>query len=157
MSKTGVLIAASVALAAVFAAGCTGPAPPSPVQAIPKILVDYQDNTTKLLLTSVNADVRYNNVTILLSNANNSTMLTFHDTDAFALIAQTNLTFFVINASADEGQTHYAYNSTWHIALAAGSQVGPDAVYQIYIRETADGPIQTESMPYRHLLAETAQ
>ena len=155
MKPAATLMGALAAVTAVVLAGCSGPAPPSPVQAIPKLVVDYQDNTTKLFLTSVNADVRYENVTIVLTNANNSTLLTYHDTSAYALIAHTDLTFFVVNATADSGTTHYGYNATWHIAL--GAQTGPPPVYQIYIRETADGPIQTESMPYRHLLAEMAK
>jgi hypothetical protein len=150
--KLGAALAAA-AIAAVVLAGCSGPSPPSPVAVLPKLLVDYQNNTTKLYLTSVNADVRYDNLTLRLSDANNSTDLVFHSSKSYALVAETNHTFFVINASVDEGETHYFYNATWHLALAPPPQPGSGPVYQIYIRETVNGPIQTEAVPYRHLLA----
>jgi hypothetical protein len=150
--KLGPALAAA-ALLAVVLAGCSGPAPPSPVASLPKLLVDFQNNTTKLYLTSVNADVRYDNLTLELSDSNNSSHFTFHSSKSYALVAETNLTFFVINATVDDGETHYFYNATWHLALAPPPQPVSGPVYQIYIRETANGPIQTEAVPYRHLLA----
>lgn len=152
MAKLGAALAA-VALLAVVAAGCSGPPQPSPVAALPKLLVDYQNNTTKLYLTSVNADVRYENLTVELSDANNSSHAVFRASKSYALVGETNLTFFVINATVDEGETHYYYNATWHIAMGPPPQPMTGPAYQIYIRETANGPIQTEAVPYRHLLA----
>jgi len=48
----------------------------------------------------------------------------------------------------------YYYNATWNIVEARPPSATGERAYQIYIRETADGPIQTESVPYRHVLAE---
>src|SRR5574342_689314 len=147
------LLAALAALSAAVA-GCTGPAPPSPIAAIPKMLVDVADNVTTVTLTSVNVDVRYGNITVTLTNDNLTAPLVFHERKAYALVAHTNLTFFTINASADETTNVYFYNATWHIAPSPTPDATGAPVYQIYIRETADGPIQTDRLPYRHVLAE---
>lgn len=148
---------AALAAASALVAGCSGPAPSSPVASIPKLVVDFSENVTTVTVTAVNADVRYGNITVTLSNANVSSPIVFHEVRAYALVAHTNLTFFTINATADETTKVYYYNSTWNIVEAATSDPSGAPAYQIYIRETADGPIQTESVPYRHVLAEGAR
>jgi len=156
-----VAVFSAIALAAVALAGCSGPSPPSPVAAIPKLILDYQDNVTRIYLTSVNADVRYENLTVVLHNDNitlnstwNATNLTFHAAKTFALVAETNLTFFIINASADESQKHYFYNTSIHIADATPDDPHDPLIYQAYIRDPPDGTTRPEGLPYRHVLAE---
>jgi hypothetical protein len=145
---------AALCLVAVSSAGCSGPSTSSPVAAIPKLIIDYQDNETRIYLTSVNADVRYGNLSVVLSNANLTANLTFNDTKAFALVTSTNLTFFTVNATADESAKHYFYNATVHIAPRPPDNPTDPVVYQAYIVDTADGTIRPEAIPYRHVLAE---
>ncbi len=157
---------AALCLVAVAFAGCTNPSPPSPVAAIPKLIVDYQDNVTRIYLTSVNADVRYGNLSIVLRNDNLTTAfqgnmtvmvpyhLTFNTTKSFALTASTNLTYFNLNASADESGKHYYYNATVHIALRPPDNPTDPVIYQAYIVDTTDGSIRPEAIPFRHVLAE---
>jgi hypothetical protein len=155
---------AALCLVAVALAGCTNPSPSSPVAAIPKLIVDYQDNVTRLYLTSVNADVRYGNLSIVLTNENlthagNSSMIlsnnrTFNTTKAFALIAATNLSYFILNATADESGKHYFYNATVHIAPRPPDNPSDPVIYQAYIVDTTDGTIRPEALPFRHVLAE---
>lgn len=162
--SASVVALAALCLAAVAFAGCTNPSPPSPVAAIPKVIVDYQDNVTRLYLTSVNADVRYDNLSIVLTNQNlthsgNLTVLlsnnrTFNATKAFALVATMSLTYFVLNATADESAKHYYYNATVHIAPRPADNPGDPVVYQAYIVDTTDGTIRPEAIPFRHVLAE---
>jgi hypothetical protein len=142
-------------LSAVLLSGCIGEPPSSPVASIPRLLVDYTNNTTVLYLTSsLGADVRYGNLTMVLHNANLTGNLRFHETTAFALVARTNLSFFVINASADESGTFYYYNATLNIVEQPGGAASDPPDWQIFIRETADGTIQQASIPYRHILQE---
>lgn len=143
----------AVALASVLLAGCTGSTPPSPVAAIPKLLIDYEENTTRIYLTSINADVKYGNLSVSLANENLTANITFNETRTFALVGGTNLTYFVLNATADEGTTHYFYNASVHIADRTPADPNDPLVYQAYIRETPDGPIRPEALPYRHVLA----
>lgn len=145
---------ALLAALAVAGAGCTTPPPPSPVASIPKLTVDHEDNVTSLFITSVNADVRYGNITIVLTNGNLTQNLSFHEVKSYALVAHTDLTFFAINASADASGTSYFYNATMHIAPRLPAEPAAPPSYQIYIRELENGPIQTDSIPYRHVLAE---
>ena len=152
-----IALLASLAAASALVAGCSGPAPSSPVAAIPKLVVDVADNVTTITITSVNADVRYGNITVTLRNENLTGPLVFREVKGYALVAHTNLTFFTINATADETTKVYYYNATWNIVEAAPSGPSGERAYQIYIRETADGSIQTESVPYRHVLAEGAR
>jgi len=147
-------VAFSAVLLSVVFAGCLQP-PASPVASIPRLLVDYTNNTTVLYLSSsIGADVRYGNLTIVLHNDNLTQDTTFHTAHAFGLIARTNLTFFSIRASADEADSFYYYNATMQIVPAQGAPSGQPPQYQIFIRETADGPIQQAAIPYKHILAE---
>ncbi len=152
--RAGLAVLAVLAAASSVVAGCTGPAPPSPVASIPKLVVDRADNVTTVTITSVNADVRYLNITVTLHNANLSAPVAFREVKAYALVAHTNLTFFTINATADEAAKVYYYNGTWNIVQAAPPIPPAEPAYQIYIRATVNGPIQTEPVPYRQILAE---
>lgn len=145
---------AALAAASTLVAGCTGPAPSSPVASIPKLVVDVANNVTTVTVTSVSADVRYLNITVTLSNDNLSAPLVFREVKAYALVAHTDLTFFTINATADEAAKIYYYNATWNIVQVGSPNPSGERASQIYIRETVNGPIQTESVPYRHVLAE---
>jgi hypothetical protein len=145
---------AALAAASSLVAGCSGPAPSSPVASIPKLVVDRADNLTTVTITSVNADVRYLNITVTLTNANLSAPIVFHEVKAYALVAHTNLSFFTINATADEAAKIYYYNGTWNIVDLPSSDPPTEPTYQIYIRLTANGPIQTERVPFRQILAE---
>lgn len=149
-------LAAAVA-ASVAIGGCTTQPPPSPVASIPKLIVDFEDNVTSIYVTSVNADVRYGNITVVVLNDNLTSNMTFHEAKSYALVAHTNLTFFTINASADETSRFYYYNATLHIAPRVPADPAALPSYQIYIRETANGPIQTDAIPYRHVLSEGAR
>ncbi len=155
MKREAALIAL-VVFGGVALAGCGTTTPPSPVAVIPKLIVDFQDNETLLYLTSLNADVRYANLSIVLSSENLTSNLTFNATKSFALVGDTNtnLSFFTVNASADDGRTFFFYNATMHIAPRTPAVPGQPPVYQIYIRDTPDGPIQTDVIPYRHVLGE---
>lgn len=145
---------ALVACAAVVGAGCVTPPPPSPVASIPKILVDYTDNQTVLFITSINADVRYDNISISLANANLTSNISFKARENYALIGNTSLTYFTVNATADESGTFYFYNATAHITQKAPAAPGGEPQYQIFIQETANGPIQQLALPFRHVLEE---
>ena len=110
---------------------------------------------------SVNADVRYGNLTFVLRNDKitlnstfNATNLTFHSSKTYALVAETNLTYFTVNASADESQKHYYYNASVHIADATPGEPHDPLIWQAYIRDTHDGTARPEALPYRHVLAE---
>jgi hypothetical protein len=149
-------IAAAVLVLSTALAGCSGPSTPSPVAAIPKLTVDFEDNVTSIYITSVNADVRYTAITVVLGNENLTSPVVLQENKSFALVGHTALTFFHLNATADEDGTHYFYNATFHIAPKSPPDPGPTVTYQIYIRETADGSIQTESIPFRHVLQEGA-
>jgi hypothetical protein len=151
--RGGLLVPAALAVAAAVIAGCTTPAPPSPIASIPKVIVDFQDNETRIYLTSVNADVRYANVSISLGNENLTANLSFNDTKSFALLARTNLTYFTLNATADDGSTHYFYNASVHIAERTPTDPDDAPVYQAYIREPADAMARPEALPFRHVLA----
>lgn len=158
MRRPLALLSCAVILA-VALAGCGGTTPPSPLAAIPKLLIDYQDNTTRIYLTSVSTDVRYDNLTVSIGDANataNATAAnwTFHSGKSFALVAETNLTFFTINATADESHKHYWYNATVTIGDATPENPNDPAVWQAYIQDTQDGQTRTEALPYRHVLAE---
>src|SRR6266545_1482711 len=123
-------LATLVVLAAVTLAGCTVEPPPSPIASIPRLLVDYTNNTTVLYLSSsIGADVRYGNLTIVLHNDNVSQNATFHAQDHFALIANSSLTFFTVRASADESNTFYYYNATMHIVQRAGTPASQPPEY----------------------------
>lgn len=151
--RRAIAVLVAVALAGAALAGCTTPTPPSPVAAIPKLTVDFQDNETRIYITSINADVRYGNISISLHNANLTENLTFNESKSFAIVASTNLTFFTMNTSADEGTTDYYYNTTLHIGQKPATSPTDPVVWQIYIRDTPDGPIRTEALPFRHTLA----
>lgn len=153
--RAGPLAALVVVLASVVA-GCSGPSTPSPVAAIPKLTVDFEDNVTSVYVTSVNADVRYAEIGVVLTNANFTLPVVFEENKSYALVGHTNLTFFVLNATADEGGSRYFYNATFHIARVPGTDPALPPAYQMYIRETANGPIQVESVPFRHVLQEGA-
>jgi len=140
--------------AAILFAGCVNPPPPSPLASIPKILVDYIDNHTVLFITSINADVRYDNISISLANANLSSNISYKAIDNYALIGNTSLTYFTLNATADESGTFYYYNATAHIAQKAPAAPGGKPQYQIFIQEAANGPIQQLALPFRHVLEE---
>jgi hypothetical protein len=146
-------LAIAVCIAILFA-GCVSPPPPSRLASIPKLLVDYVDNHTVLFITSINADVRYDNISISLSNANLTSNLSFRTAENYALLGNTTLTYFTLNATADESGTFYYYNATAHITQKAPAPVGGDPQYQIFIQETANGPIQQLAMPFRHVLEE---
>ena len=144
-----------VVLAAVALAGCTVEPPPSPIAAIPRLLVDFTNNTTVLYLSSsIGADVRYGNLTIVLHNDNVTENATFHAENRFVLVANSSLTFFTVRASADESNTFYYYNATMNIVKRAGPPSSQASEYQIFIRETTDGPIQQAAVPYKHILEE---
>jgi len=146
-------LALAVCIAILFA-GCVNPPPPSPLASIPKLLVDYVDNHTVLFITSINADVRYDNISISLFNANLTSNISYRTTENYALLGNTTLTYFTLNATADESGTFHYYNATAHIAQKAPAPVGGDPQYQIFIQETANGPIQQLAMPFRHVLEE---
>jgi len=144
-----------VVIAAVTLAGCTVNPPPSPLAAIPRLLVDFANNSTVLYLSSsIGADVRYGNLTIVLHNDNVSEDAAFHALNRYGLIANSSLTFFTLRASADESDTYYYYNATMNIAKRPGTPSGQAPEYQIFIRETTDGPIQQAAIPYKHILEE---
>lgn len=153
MRATAALMGLSVLAAAL--AGCTGPPPSSPVAALPKIIIDHRANETRLYLTSVNADVRYGNLSVSLNNTNlTQGNLTFRAAESFTLNASTNLLFFTVNATADEGGVHYFYNASVHIAPRDTPQQSDPPLYQAFIRDTPDGPIKPEALPSFHILAE---
>jgi len=147
------LVAVATA-AAVLAAGCLGDPPGSPVQTIPKVIVDFFDNTTKVTLTSLNADVRYDNLSLVMSNENLTAPLNFTDTFGWALVAETDLTFFELNASADDGARFYYYNATVHIVEREDNGGGERPQWEIFIRDTPLGSVQTQSVPFTRLLEE---
>jgi hypothetical protein len=147
-------LAALTAVATVLVAGCTGDPTGSPVQTIPKVIVDYFNNTTTITLTSLNADVRYANISLRLENENLSAPLAFSDDHAYALTAKTNLTYFLLNASADEGRSFYYYNASMHIVERAGTAGTDHPQWQIFIRDTPLGNIQTQTIPFTRLLEE---
>jgi hypothetical protein len=139
---------------AVALAGCTNEPPPSPLASIPKLLVDFVDNQTLLYITSISADVRYDNLSLRLSNANLSAPERFNETRGYALIARTNLTYFALNATADRAGSFYFYNATAHIAQKPRTDPAVDPPYQIFIQESANGPIQQLALPFHHVLEE---
>lgn len=153
--KARLLALVAVATAgAVLTAGCTGEPSTSPIQNIPKVIVDFFNNNTTLTLTSLNADVRYHNLSIALSNDNLTEPLVFEEHFGWALTARTNLTYFVMNASADDGHTFYFYNASVHIVERPGTPAGEDPEWQIFIRDTPLGSVQTQSVPFTRLLEE---
>jgi len=156
MGNTGArqLVAAVAACAALVVAGCTGTPPESPVQALPKMLVDFVNNTSSIYITSINADWRYANLSVVLHNANLSGPLTFEENNSYALVARTNLTYFVINASADDGSKFYYYNTTMNIVEVPRTSPTARATWQIYIQDTPNGPTQQQALPFKHLLEE---
>jgi len=142
-------------VAAVALAGCTVTPPPSPLAAIPRLLVDFTNNSTVFYLSSsIGADVRYGNLTIVLHNDNVSRDATFQAQNRYGLIANSSLTFFTVRASADESETYYYYNATMNIVQRPGTPASQPPEYQIFIRETTDGPIQQAAIPYKHILEE---
>lgn len=152
-SRLAVLMVLATA-GAVLTAGCTGEPPGSPVQNIPKVIVDYFNNTTTITLTSLNADVRYHNMSITLTNENLSAPLVFQDRFVWALPVKTNLTYFLMNASADDGDSFYYYNATMHIVARPDTPAGDPPQWQIFIRDTPLGSVQTQSVPFTRLLEE---
>jgi hypothetical protein len=151
-ARLALLVAATVMASAL--AGCTTPTPPSPVAAIPKLIIDFPDNTTRIFLTSLSADFRYDNLSVVLSDANLTANLTFNDTMSYALAVSSNLTYFTVNATADADGERYYYNATIHIADRTPANPSDPPVWQAYIRDTPDGTARAEALPYRHVLAE---
>jgi hypothetical protein len=149
-----VALLAAVTAGAVLTAGCTGDPLDSPVQTIPKVIVDFFNNTTTLTLTSLNADVRYQNLSLVLTNENLTEPLVFADHQGWALAAKTELTYFGLNASADDGDSFYYYNATMHIVERGSSAGGGEPAWQIFIRDTPLGSVQTQSVPFTRLLEE---
>lgn len=147
---SGLIAVATVA--AVLSAGCTGTPPGSPVSAIPKVIIDYYNNTTSITLASLNADVRYDNLSLVLSNENLTAPLTFGRSFGWALVAETNLTYFVLNASADDGDSFYYYNGSAHIVQRPGNGGTNPPQWQVFIRDTPVSNVQTQSIPYTRLL-----
>ena len=78
---------AALAAASALLAGCSGPAPSSPVASIPKLVVDFSENVTTVTVTAVNADVRYGNITVTLRNANLSAPVVFHEVSTLLVVA----------------------------------------------------------------------
>lgn len=147
-------VAAVAACAALVVAGCTGTPPESPVQALPKMLVDFVNNTSSIYITSINADWRYANLSVVLHNDNLSAPLVFEEQDSYALIVHTALTYFVMNATADDGSKFYFYNATMHIVEVPRTNPSARATWQIYIQDTPNGPTQQQALPFKHILEE---
>lgn len=149
LAQIGVL----ASVLALLAAGCTTPPPPSPVTSIPKLLVDYVDNETRLYVSSSNADLRYDNITVALHNDNVSLDDVYHINRSYFLLARTNLTYFEVNASADTDGRFYFYNATMHVVEGTPTPSG-EPVWQMFIRESPNAQPRRESLPFQQVLSE---